>query len=77
MLPWVDKVVHLGCTITNKSDILEDDMLAKRARYISRNIELTQEFYFAAHDTKLLLNDLYNSSWFESPLYIASSASPR
>ena len=58
MLPWVDKVVHLGCTITNKPDILEDDMLAKRARYISRNIELTQEFYFAANDTKLLLNNL-------------------
>ena len=68
-LPWVDKITHLGITITNKKDILEDDMKVKKARYISRNIELNQEIHFAATETKLKVNDIYNSSWFGSALY--------
>ena len=41
-LPWVDKVVHLGMTLTNKSDILDTDMNIKKAHYVARNIELNQ-----------------------------------
>ena len=68
-LPWVDKVVHLGMTLTNKSDILDTDMNIKKARYVSRNIELNQEFHFASPETKLKINELYNSSWFGSVMY--------
>ena len=68
-LPWVDKVMHLGITLTNEKNILASDMSVKKARYISKNIELNQEFYFAAPATKLKINDVYNSSWFGSVLY--------
>ena len=33
-LPWVDKIVHLGMTVTNKSDIIESDMNIKKACYV-------------------------------------------
>ena len=68
-LPWVDKVVHLGMTLTSKSDILESDMSLKKARYVTRNIELNQEFHFATAETKMKINELYNSSWFGSVMY--------
>ena len=68
-LPWVDRIVHLGNTITNKTHKLESDMKIKNARYVSRNIELNQEFYFAAEETKLRVNEIYNSSWFGSVLW--------
>jgi hypothetical protein len=38
-LQWVDKITHLGITITNKKDMVEGDMKVKKARYISRNID--------------------------------------
>ena len=41
----------------------------KKARHISKNIKLNQELYFAAPDTKMIMNDIYNSSWFGSPIY--------
>ena len=68
-LPWVDKVVHLGMTLTNKSDILDTDMNIKKAHYVARNIELNQEFHFASPETKLKINESYNSSWFGSVMY--------
>ena len=68
-LPWVDKVVHLGMTLTNTRDIINSDMNIKKARYVARNIELNQEFSFATSETKLKINELYNSSWFGSVMY--------
>ena len=68
-LPWVNKITHLGVTITNERNALETDMRIKKARYVSRNIELNQEFYFSASETKLKINEIYNSSWFGSTLY--------
>ena len=68
-LPWVDKITHLGITITNSKNILETDMDIKKARYVARNIELNQEFHFASEVSKLKINDVYNSSWFGSVLY--------
>ena len=61
--------MHLGITLTNEKNILASDMGVKKARYISRNIELNQEFHFAAPETKVKINDIYNSSWFGSVLY--------
>ena len=64
-LPWVDKIVHLGMIITNCNDTLENEMRIKKVR----NIELNQEFYFVAPETKLKINDIYNSSWYGSVIY--------
>ena len=52
-LPWVNKVVHLGNTITNQSVALESDMKIKNARYVLRNIEISQEFSFAAEENQI------------------------
>jgi hypothetical protein len=69
LLPWVGKIVHLGMTITNERSILETDMNIKKARYVTKNIELNQEFYFASDISKLKINDVYNFSWYGSVLY--------
>ena len=68
-LPWVESVLHLGIRITNAENILESDMNIKRARYIHKNIELNQEFHFAAPKTKININNIYNSSFFGSVLW--------
>ena len=75
LLPWVDRIVHLGNTLTDQMDIISSDMKIKKARYISKNIEINQEFSFAATETKLKVNDIYNSSWFGSGLWDLSSQS--
>ena len=65
----MDKIVHLGITVTNERNCLESDMNMKKARYVSRNIELNQEFHFSTSETKMTINDVYNSSWYGSVLY--------
>ena len=52
-LPWVSEILHLGNVITNDTYLLESDMKRKNAKYVSRNIEINQEFYFAASETKM------------------------
>ena len=69
LLPWVDSVIHLGNTITNDANLLEHDMSIKKARYISKNIELNQEFHFAASQTKMYVNNVYNNSWFGNVIW--------
>ena len=49
-------------------------MSIKKARYVSKNIELNQEFYFASPETKMTINQIYNSSWFGSVMYDLSSS---
>ena len=71
-LPWInspEKVVHLGTILTNSNDILESDILQKRAKYIQRNNEILQEFHFANPETKVTLNNIYNMSLYSSPLW--------
>ena len=48
---------------------MEDDMKIKNAKYVSKNIEIGQEFNFAAEETKLEVNNIYNSSWHGSVLW--------
>ena len=69
VLPWVDKIIHLGNIITNKVSMLDSDMDAKKGRYVGRSIEINQEFSFAASETKIKINNIYNSSWFGSVLW--------
>ena len=57
-------------TLTNQKNILYKDMSIKKARYVARNIELNQEFHFASFETKIKINELYNSSWFGSVMYM-------
>ena len=41
----------------------------KQAIYVSTNIEVNQEFNFAAPETKLKVNNIYNASWFGIVFY--------
>ena len=69
-LPWVRSVKHLGSTITNEYDCrMSHDLMEKRARYVSRNNELVQEFFFAHPSTKIWINNVYNTSFYSSPLW--------
>ena len=68
-LPWVDTIVHLGNTITNQVNVITTDMNLKMGRYVGKNIELNQEFSFAAQETKIRINNIYNSSWYGSVLW--------
>ena len=69
LLPWVDKVKHLGNTITNNNDRNQHDAKIKTSRYIDKNNSLMQEFYFAKPDTKLEINQIYNSHFTGSQLW--------
>ena len=60
-LPWVSNVKHLGNTIENNLNGQRKDMSIKRARFIDKNNELLQEFYFAHPETLVKINNIYNS----------------
>ena len=69
-LPWVTSVKHLGSTITNDVECrMNQDLLEKRAIYIAKNNELTQEFFFAHPSTKVWVNNVYNTCFYSSPLW--------
>ena len=44
-------------------------MKVKRAKYISKNIEINQEFYFAASATRVKVNNIWNTHFSGSPLW--------
>ena len=58
LLPWVSSSTkHLGSTITNDIRCLMDqDIMAKRAIFITKNNETNQEFHYAHAETKVWLN---------------------
>ena len=67
-LPWVNSVKHLGTTLTDILD-MGQDLLQKRAQYIAKNNELTQEFYYAHPSTKVLANNIFNTHFYGAPLW--------
>ena len=67
-LPWVDQCKHLGNNIKNVIDGCQEDMRIKRAQYISKNIEINQEFHFSAASTRLKVNQIWNTHFSGSPL---------
>ena len=71
LLPWVDSIKHLGTTIKNTEDSgkLDQDLMEKRAAFIVKNNELNQEFCYAHHNTKIWLNNVFNSSFYGAPLW--------
>ena len=68
-LPWVDQFKHLGNTVSNIFPYSEQDVLVKRAQFISKSIELNQEFSFACSRTNVEINRIYNSHFYGSPLW--------
>ena len=68
-LPWVDYVRHLGNTIVNNINGMSQDIIEKRAQYITRNNELLQEFSFAHPSTKCLINNVFNTHFNGSSLW--------
>ena len=44
-------------------------MVVKNAKYVEENIELNQEFFFANLETQIKINQIYNSSYYSSPLW--------
>ena len=72
-LPWVDKLKHLGNTIGNIIDGCQLDMKVKNARYVERNNSLCQELYFAHPQSKFMINNIYNSHYTGSQLWLLGS----
>ena len=64
-IPWVNSFKHLGCVLTNSSNIMSDDVMFKQAVYVNRNNELCQEFYFTDPNLKIQINNLFNTSFWE------------
>ena len=67
-LPWVKSAKHLGCTI-EQSMKMKKDLMEKRAIYINRVNELTQEFHFAHPAVKVKINNIFNSYFYGSSLW--------
>ena len=69
VLPWVTSAKHLGCKITDNTNGLSKDIMEKRAQYINRANELDQEFYFAHTSTRVLINNIFNTSFCGSQVW--------
>ena len=59
-LSWVDKIKHLGNTISNTLDGSQLDMRVKTAKCVDKHNTICQEFYFAHPMSKIILNNIYN-----------------
>ena len=68
-LPWVRYAKHLGHKISCKINGLGEDLMEKRALYINRVNELNQEFYYAHPSTKIMINNIFNSSFYGSQIW--------
>ena len=75
-MSWVESAKHLEITIVNNIDGMSQDIIEKRAQYITRNNELLQEFSFAHPTTKCLINNVFNTHFSGSSLwYLFNNAS--
>ena len=69
-MPWVKSAKHLGCKITTEEGgHLRSDLMEKRAVYINKVNELTQEFHYAHPATKVRINNIFNSYFYGSCLW--------
>ena len=69
VLPWVESAKHLGYKITETLHGLPKDTIEKRAQYINRVNELNQEFSFAHYSTRIMINNIFNTSFYGSQLW--------
>ena len=59
-LPWGKSAKHLGCKITTeKGGHLKSVLMEKRAIYINKVNELSQEFRFAHPSTRVRINNIF------------------
>ena len=72
-LPWVDEFKHLGNHFVNAQNFTKQDVKIKRAQSITKKIELNQEFYFCHPETKLEIDQIFNSHYTGSPLWNLTS----
>ena len=68
-LPWVSHAKHLGHKISFKVNGLSEDLMEERVTYINRVNGLNQEFYFANSSTKIIINNIFNSSFYGSQIW--------
>ena len=69
-LPWVKTAKHLGCKIDDtQHGGLHTDLMEKRAIFINKVNELSQEFHFAHPLTKIRINNIFNSYFYGSGLW--------
>ena len=68
-LPWVNKLKHLGNSISSTLDGNQMDMRIKMARYVDKQNTICQEFYFAHPSSKLIINSIYNGHYTGSQLW--------
>ena len=67
-LPWVEKIVHLGCILDSRNS-MRDDILDKRGKFIGKVNSLLQEFHFASPDILMKLIDVYACNFYGSCLW--------
>ena len=72
-LPWVKKVLHLGCTLESDNS-MKTDIAMKRGKFIGKVNSLMQEFHFASSDVLLKLVNVYTTSFYGSSLWDLLSA---
>jgi hypothetical protein len=48
---------------------MRHDIMIKRAQYITKNIQILKEFFFAHPETRLRTNQIYNSHFTGSPIW--------
>ena len=69
VLPWVTSAKHLVCKITDNTNGLSKAIMEKRAQYINRANELDQELSFAHTSTRVLINNIFNTSFYGSQVW--------
>ena len=72
-LPWVRKVVHLGCTLESDNS-MKMDIANKRGKFIGKVNSLMQELHFATPEVLMKLINTYTTSFYGSPLWDILSA---
>ena len=68
VIPFKERAVHIGNTL-HCSGKMDQDIKEKRAKFISRSMELNQEFLICSPEVKLQMSKLYNSHFTGSPLW--------
>ena len=68
-LPGVGGGIHLGNHLSNKKEGMRHDIKVKQANYISKNIDINQEFIFSHPLTKVTINLIFNFHFNGSPLW--------
>ena len=68
-LLWLTSAKHLGCKITDNTNGFSKDIMEKRVQYTNRANELDQEFYIEITSTRVLINNIFNMSFYGSQVW--------